>query len=132
MPLGGRISVLIADDELLIAEALRNALEPKYHVVATVADGAAAVQAVEQHQPDIVLLDISMPVMNGLQTAERIAQSCPSVRIIIVTNHTDHAYLEEAFERGAAGYVQKGSTADLEEAIHRVLDGQHYRPTFAR
>ena len=123
---------MIADDQLLIAEALRNALEPKYHVVATVGDGAAAVQAVEQRQPDIVLLDISMPVMNGLQAAERIAQSWPSVRIIFVTNHADRAYVDEAFERGAAGYVKKGSTADLEEAIHTVLDGQHYRPTFAR
>ncbi len=125
-----RFSVLIADDELLLAEALRRVLEPQYEVVSIVGDGAAAVSAATEHQPDIVLLDISMPVLNGLQAAERIVQSCPSVRIIFMTSHTEHIYVEAAFQRGAAGYVRKGSIAELQDAIRTVLDGQHYRPSF--
>ena len=125
-----RCSVLIADDELLLADALKRTLEPEYRVIAIVGDGAAAIVAAEEQQPDIVLLDISMPVIDGLHAAERIAQSCPSVRIIFVTSHTDHAYVEEAFHRGAAGYVRKGSISELQDAIHTVLDGRNYRPSF--
>ena len=126
-----RLSVLIADDQLLLAESLRQALEPQYKVVAIVGDGVAAIQGVERHLPDILLLDISMPVMNGLQAAEHIAQYCPSVRIIFLTCHTDHIYIEEAFNRGAAGYVRKGSIAELDEAIHssgRPTVSPHLRP----
>jgi DNA-binding NarL/FixJ family response regulator len=132
MPRESRLSVLIADDELLLGEALKLALEPEYEVVALVGDGAAAIAGAEQHHPDIVLLDISMPVMNGLQAAARIAQSCPSALIIMVTSQTDRAYVDEAFERGAVGYVRKGSMVDLQDAIYTVLNGQRYRPAFAR
>lgn len=125
-----RVSVLIADDELLLAEAIRRAVQPQYHVVSIVGDGAAAIVAAEEHQPDIVLLDISMPVMNGLQAAEHISRSCPSARIIFVTNHTDQLYVQEAFRRGAAGYVQKGNIAELRKAICTVLNGEQYRPAF--
>ena len=105
-------------------------LEPQYCVVSVVGDGTAAIAAAELYQPDIVLLDISMPMMNGLQAAAPIAQRCPSVRIIFVTSHTDKTYVEKAFKRGAAGYVSKGSGADLQNAIRTVLGGQYYRPDF--
>jgi DNA-binding NarL/FixJ family response regulator len=93
-------------------------------------DGAAGVDAVQQHRPDIVLLDISMPVMDGLDAAERITKSCPSVFIIFVTTHTERAYVDEAFRRGAAGYATKGNLPELLIAITTVLNGQHYRPAF--
>jgi DNA-binding NarL/FixJ family response regulator len=123
-----RVSILIADDELLFAQALRRALEPSYRVLAIVGNGNAAIAAVQKYRPDIVLLDVSMPVMNGFEAAEVIAQSCPSARIIFVSNHMHRAYVEEAFNRGAAGYVPKGNLAHLQDAIRMVLDGQQYRP----
>jgi DNA-binding NarL/FixJ family response regulator len=79
-----------------------------------------------------VLLDISMPVLNGFEAAEKIAEVKPSVKIIMVTSHAAPAYVEEAFLRGARGYVVKGRSADLFDAIRTVLAGRFYRPQFGR
>jgi DNA-binding NarL/FixJ family response regulator len=83
-------------------------------------------------QPDIALPDISMPVLNGLEAAQRIMEEKPAVKVIIVTSHDDPFYIEEAFRRGARGYVLKGRISDLLEAIRTVLQGQFYRPNFGR
>ena len=127
-----KTTLVIVEDNATVGYLLQRGLEPQHQILASVGDGAAAVQAVNEHHPDIVLLDISMPIMNGLDAAECIAKSCPFDSIIIVTSHTDRGYVEAAFDRGAVGYVRKGSIADLQDAIRTVLDGQRYWPAFCR
>ena len=124
--------VLIAEDDAILRYTLERTLNPQYKVVASVGDGLAAVDAVKQREPDIALLDISMPVLNGLEAAQQITHTKPTVKIIIVTSHADPAYIEEAFRRGARGYVLKGRIAELFEAIRAVMQGQFYRPKFCR
>jgi DNA-binding NarL/FixJ family response regulator len=121
-------SVLIAEDDPVIREALRQQLDKHYDVVAAVGDGQEAVETVGKHRPDVALLDISMPVMNGLDAARQISAAAPEVKIIFVTSHAEPAYVEEAFHRGASGYVLKGRMAELFEAIGAVLNGRTYRP----
>jgi DNA-binding NarL/FixJ family response regulator len=123
-------SVLIAEDEVLIREALRRELEKQYKVVALVGNGREAVETVEKARPDVVLLDVSMPVMNGLEAAERITAVAPEVKVIMVTSHAEPAYVEEAFRRGAKGYVLKGRLTELYQAIREVLDGRTHKPEF--
>jgi DNA-binding NarL/FixJ family response regulator len=123
---------VIVEDDGIFRYALERSLAPQYEILASVGDGAAGVDAVQQHRPDIVLLDISMPVMSGLDAAERITKSCPSVFIIFVTSHTERRYVDEAFRRGAAGYVRKDNFPELLIAITTVLYGQHYRPDFGQ
>ena len=123
-------AVLIAEDEVLIREALPQELDKHYKVVAAVGGGKAAVETAQKGRPDVALLDISMPVMNGLEAAKQIAQAAPEVKIIFVTSHAEPAYVEEAFRRGASAYVLKGRIRELMEAITAVLNGQTYRPQF--
>jgi len=113
-------SVLIAEDEVLIREALRQELDKRFKVVAAVWDGQAAIETAEKVRPDVALLDISMPVMNGLDAAKQIAEAVPEVKIIVVTSHAEPAYVEEAFRRGARGYVLKGRLTELIDAITAV------------
>ena len=127
-----KTTLVIVEDDGILRYALERSLAPQYEILASVGDGAAGVEAVQQHRPHIVLLDISMPLMNGLDAAERIAKSCPSVFIIFVTTHTERAYVDEAFRRGAAGYVRKGNLPELQVAITTVLNGQHFRPDFGK
>ncbi len=91
-------TVLIAEYEAILRYTLKRTLDPEFKVVAAVGDGTAAVQAVEEHEPDIALRDISM----------KIAQTNPSVKVIMTTNHANPACVEEAFRRGPRGYVWKG------------------------
>ena len=116
-------SLLIAEDDALMREALRQELDKRYKEVAAVGDGRAAVGTVEKDRPDVALLDISMPVMNGLDAAKEISEAAPGVKIIFVTSHAEPAYVEEAFRRGASGYVLKGRLAELIEAIADALIG---------
>jgi DNA-binding NarL/FixJ family response regulator len=91
-------------------------------------NGGEAVQLAEELRPDVVLLDISMPVMTGLDAARLIRERLPDVRIILVSNHTTAAYIDEAFSMGVHGYVVKGSaTLQLPRAIKDVLDGRIFR-----
>ena len=122
--------VLIAEDDAILRYTLERTLDSECKVVASVADGQGAVQAAQEHEPDIALLDISMPVLNGLEAAEKITQTKPAVKVIMVTSHADPAYVEEAFRRGARGYVLKGCIHDLFAAINAVMQGQFYRPNF--
>jgi two-component system nitrate/nitrite response regulator NarL len=98
-----KITFVIADDQLLLGEGLRHVLEPQYQVIAVVGNGLAALLAVQEHQPDVVLLDISMPVMDGLEAVQRISETVPAAKVIMLTNHATPAYVEEAFRRGARG-----------------------------
>ena len=124
-------TVVIADDDAIVRFALERTLERECKVMASVGDGEAAVQAVDEHQPDIALLDISMPVLNGLDTAQRITETKPTVKVIIVTSHEDPAYIEEAFRRGARGYVLKGRIADLWRQFALSCRGKFTGPILA-
>ena len=122
------IRLLIADDDAAIRAALRQLLHDHYEVVGEAENGLEAVEAAEHLRPDIVLLDISMPVMGGLPAARRMKSSLPEVRIIFVSHHPEPAYIKEAFSSGANGYVLKRLVvSDLEPAIQEVAAGRNFR-----
>jgi len=119
---------VLAEDHLLIREAIRLELGREVEVVATVQDGAAALEAVAQYQPDVLLLDVSLPKVNGITVARRAKQSCPDLKILFVTAQSDRTYVEEAFRSGASGYLLKGAIgSELREAVREVLAGRPYR-----
>lgn len=103
-------------------------LAPEHEVVALVGDGKAAVEAAAQLEPDLALLDISMPVMSGIVAARRLKKLSPSAKIVFVTGHVEPAYVDAAFRLGADGYVLKQNlAAELVDAVHVVLAGGKYR-----
>ena len=125
MVLPKRPKVLLADDHTMVAAGLAKLLEDEFDLVATVEDGRTAIAAARQHRPDVVLLDITMPVMNGIEATRRIHAESPRCKLIIVTMHSDRAFVEQAFGAGASGYVLKRSAAsELPLAIHQVLEGK--------
>jgi len=120
-------SVLMADDQSMILAGLRKLVEADYDVVGTVEDGRALVEAAQKLRPDLILLDISMPLLNGLEAARQLRTLVPDSKIIFLTMHASPAYATEAFQAGAAGYLLKHSAADeLSQAIKSVLQGRHY------
>jgi DNA-binding NarL/FixJ family response regulator len=122
-----KVKVLLADDHTIVSEGLRAVLEPEFQIVAAVHDGRAAVKAAETLKPDIVVMDISLPMLNGIDAAREIRKAAPKVKIVFLTMHTDATYVQEAFEAGASGYVIKHSAIlDLKVAIHRALLGKSY------
>jgi DNA-binding NarL/FixJ family response regulator len=122
-----RTRVLIADDHKLVAEACKNLLEPEFNVVAMVSDGRELLKAEAELRPDVVILDISMPRLNGLDAGELIKQRNRSVKLIYVTMSLDAEVAAEAFRRGASAYVLKQSSAEeLIIAIRRVVRGESY------
>ena len=119
--------VLLADDHVLVLEGFRRILQEHYELVGTVGDGYALLAAAKTVQPDVVILDISMPLLNGIETAAQLKKICPATKIIIVTMHAGADYVRSAFEAGASAYVLKGSAVDeLEQAIRAVLGGHSY------
>ncbi|MCL5743587.1 MAG: response regulator transcription factor [Acidobacteria bacterium] len=108
-------------------DGLRKLLEAEFELVAAVADGEALIEAATRLKPDLVLLDISMPVVNGFDAARRLSRSLPQTKLIFVTMHADPMYVAEAFRAGAAGYVLKRCAASvLVNAVHRVLRGERH------
>jgi DNA-binding NarL/FixJ family response regulator len=119
--------LLIADDHTILLEGLKALLAPEFEVVATVGDGRAVLEAAERHRPDVILLDISMPGLNGIEAARRLKQSNPISKLIILTMHGDLSFVSAAFEAGASGYVLKQSAAsELITALHDVESGRRY------
>jgi DNA-binding NarL/FixJ family response regulator len=122
-----RSRLLLADDHPLFLEGVRRLLESKYDVVGTVADGKALVAAAQQLQPDIIVVDISMPELNGLAAAQIIRKTVPSAKFIVLSVHSDQAYAREAFRVGIKGFVSKrAAAAELLTAIKQVLEGRDY------
>src|SRR5579864_1393146 len=122
-----RPRLLLADDHPLFLEGVRGLLENKYEVVGTVADGKALILAAQQLRPDVIVVDISMPEMNGLAAAQVIRRTVASAKFIVLSVHSDQAYVSEAFRAGARGYVSKrAAAAELLTAIQRVLEGGTY------
>jgi PAS domain S-box-containing protein len=120
--------LLIGDDHPLFASGVAKLLEETHEVVGTVGDGLALVRAAEQMKPDLVLLDISMPVMNGFDAARRIRRSVPGAKLLFLTTYSSPTYADEAFKSGADGYLVKhAALSELPLAIGAVLEGRQYR-----
>jgi DNA-binding NarL/FixJ family response regulator len=122
-----RPRVLIADDHALLLDAFRKLLDPEYDVVGAVTDGRALLHAAFQLQPDVILSDISMPLLNGLDAAERLRKEVPKAKLVFLTVNEDPVLATEAVRRGATGYLLKKSAAsELFEALRQVLAGRTY------
>jgi DNA-binding NarL/FixJ family response regulator len=119
--------VVLADDHTIVTEGLKALLEPEFQIVAAVDNGRAAIRAVRSFNPAVIILDISMPLLNGLDTAREIRKFDSKIKIVFLTMHTESAYVQEAFGAGASGYVIKHSASvDLQLAIRRALLGRTY------
>jgi DNA-binding NarL/FixJ family response regulator len=122
-----RARVLLADDHTLVVEGFRKILEPEFDVVGTAADGDALVRQALASRPDVVLVDISMPLLNGLEAARQIKRDLPQVKILFLTMHSDLSYLRDAMCLGASGYVLKRSAGkELLTAVRTVLQGRTF------
>jgi two-component system, NarL family, response regulator NreC len=122
------IRVVLADDHVLVREGLRSLLERSgMQVVGEASDGQEAMQKVQSLQPDIAVLDVSMPVLNGLSAAREFARLSPKTKAILLTQHDEDQYVRDALESGVKGYVLKNQAAsDLVRAIHEVSRGHVY------
>lgn len=122
-----RMKVLVADDHTILAEGLRGMLERDYDLVGIVGDGRALVEAANRLQPDIVVTDISMPLLNGLDAMRQLKKDGSRARFIFLTMHANPQYATEAFRAGANGYLLKQSAADeFLTAVREVLKGRTY------
>jgi DNA-binding NarL/FixJ family response regulator len=119
--------ILIADDHQLVAEACKSLLEPEFQVVGVDTDGRSLIKSAQSLKPDVILLDIAMPHLNGLDAAEQIRQKLPSAKLVFLTMNTAADIAAEAFRRGASAYVLKHSAAEeLVTAIRKVVRGESY------
>ena len=123
------ISVLVADDHGIVREGLRRLLEAErdLKVSGEARDGKEVLEQVEKHQPAVVVLDITMPRLGGLETLERLRASHPQVKVILLSVHSDPPFIQSAIALGADGYVLKnGRAAEIVTAIHEVMKGGSY------
>lgn len=119
--------ILLADDHTLVAEAFKRLLEPEFEVVGTVGDGRALLRAAAELKPDVVLVDLNMPLLNGLDASEQLKQSLPRIKIIVLTMNEDPEIAAETMDRWASGYLLKKSAgSELLKAVRDVLRGGRY------
>jgi DNA-binding NarL/FixJ family response regulator len=119
--------ILMADDHSIVLAGLRKLVEAEGEVVGTVEDGRTLVEEAQKLSPDIILLDISMPLLNGLDAARQLTKLVPGSKLIFLTMHANPTYAAEAFKAGGSGYLIKRSAAsELKQAIQAVMHGQHY------
>lgn len=122
-----RPRVLLADDHRLVAEGLKSLLTPEFELVGVVADGRALIAAAKRLRPDVIVADITMPQLNGIDALAALKRDNPEVRVVLLTMHQDVAYARRALEAGAVGYVLKhAAPAELITAIHAALSGKTY------
>jgi len=122
-----RARLVIADDHTLVAEACRRLLEPEFEVVAVVNNGRALLEVGSELKPDVALVDIAMPRLNGLDASEELKRLVPFTKIVILTMSLDAQLAAEAFRRGASAYVVKNAAVEeLLTAIREVLKGQSF------
>jgi DNA-binding NarL/FixJ family response regulator len=122
-----RPRILLADDHTLMVEALRHLLQAEFDVVGTVGDGRALLKAAAELRPELVLIDIGMPLLNGLDAAEQLKVLQPSIKVIFLTQNREPQMAAEAFKRKASGYLLKDSAAsELTAAIRIALKGGWY------
>ncbi len=122
-----RRRVLLADDHTLLLEAFEKLLKPDYIVVGAVSDGRALLSAAAELKPDVIVLDIAMPLLNGLDAARQIKKAMPKVKLIFLTMNEDPNVANDAFRAGASGYLLKTSAfSELSKAIKEALCGRSY------
>jgi DNA-binding NarL/FixJ family response regulator len=122
-----RPRVLLADDHRMVAEGLKTLLSADFELVGVVEDGRALIEAAKKLHPDVIVADITMPNLNGLDALGPLKQDNPRVKVVFLTMHQEVAYVRRALEAGAAGYVLKHSAFDeLTAAIRAALDGKTY------
>ena len=128
-----RPRVLLADDHRMVAEALKSMLEQEFELLAVVDDGRQLVETAQRLRPDVIVADISMPHLNGIDALVQLKKDNPAVRVVFLTMHKDAAYARRALDAGACGYVLKHSAqTELFLAVHAALEGKTYiTPTLA-
>ncbi len=118
---------IISDDHRLFLEGLKSIVETKCEIVGTATDGRQIISLADEFDPDIIFLDVAMPLLNGIEAARQIKRNHPQTKIIFVTMQLSREYVREAFESGASGYVVKQSAAsELLSAIHDVMQGRFF------
>ncbi|UCF91113.1 MAG: response regulator transcription factor [Desulfobacterales bacterium] len=130
------VTIVLADDHTIVRQGLAKLLEgePHFKIVGEAENGREAVSQVEALRPDIVLMDIAMPLLNGIEATRQIKKFAPQTRVIILSMHSHDRYINELFGLGASGYLLKNSTgADIINAIHAALKGNTYlSPSISR
>jgi DNA-binding NarL/FixJ family response regulator len=122
-----RPRVLLADDHQMLVDALRSVLEPRCEVVGSVTDGQSLLEAAEKLRPDVIVLDIAMPRLNGLDAGRKLQQKMPAVKLIYMTMNEDPYLIGEAFRAGASAFLLKQAAGfELIDAIEKVLKGGKY------
>ncbi len=122
-----RTRVILADDHRIVTEGLKNLLDPEFDLVEVVEDGQALLEAARKHKPDVIVADISMPKLNGIDALVELKKEDPDVRVVILTMHKEVSYARRALAAGASGYVLKHSAPfELVDAIHMAMDGETY------
>lgn len=123
------IQILLADDHTVVRKGLRLLLEnhPGFQVIADAADGREAVALAERHHPDVAVVDIAMPILNGIEAARQMAAKLPRIAIVILSMHSDEGYVLRALKAGARGYLLKDSAEnDLIHAVEAVIEGKAF------
>jgi DNA-binding NarL/FixJ family response regulator len=124
---GNRAQIMIADDHVFVADACKKLLEPEFDLLATVSDGRALVRIAANLKPQLIIVDVGMPLLNGLDAASQVKELLGSVKFVFLTMNTDPTLAAEAFRRGASGYVLKSCAAsELILAVREVLKGKSY------
>ena len=130
------LRLLLADDHTLVRQGLRKVLEeqPEWRVVAEAGDGRDAIRLAEEHKPDVAIIDVAMPLLNGVETTRQIARRVPTVRILVLSMYSDEAYVTQILKAGATGYLLKDSAdVDLLQAVSAVAQGKSFfSPAVAR
>lgn len=125
-----RVRVLLADDHRLVAEGIRRLLEPEFELVGVVGDGLALLAAARELRPDVIVSDITMPELNGVEALEELKKVDPGVRVVFLTMHHNIAYARQAVDAGALGYVIKHSAAEeLTLAVRAAAAGRTFVST---
>jgi DNA-binding NarL/FixJ family response regulator len=125
--LSNRPRILVADDHTLVAELCRKLLETEFDVVGVVSNGHLMVRSACELKPDVIVVDIAMPVLNGLDAAQQVKAAMPAIKILFLTMNSSVEVAAEAFRRGASGYLLKTcATAEMVTAVHEVLRGKSY------
>jgi two-component system response regulator NreC len=132
----GRVRILLADDHTVVRQGLRKLLEerPDWEVIAEAGDGREAVRLAEQQKPDVAILDVAMPLLNGIEATRQITKRVPSTRVLVLSMHADEAYVTQILQAGATGYLLNDSAdVDLLKAVGEAAQGRSFfSPAIAR
>ena len=130
------LRILLADDHTVVRQGLRKVLEerPEWQVVAEAGDGREAVRLAEQHKPDVAVVDVAMPLLNGIEATRQITRRTPQTKVLVLSMYPDEAYVTQMLKAGATGYLLKDSAdVDLLEAVQAVSQGKSFfSPAVAR